>query len=357
MNNMNINSIRIERIQIKNYKGIDSCDLLFPFDDLHLDDADIFVMGSKNGLGKSSVIECCAITLTCLSVTEKRFELDSSFLPVNIWDLIIRSGKRATEIVCELLINNQFAVIEIEINHKGVISVSKSGEFEDLLDYTHLSDASDILSARIGAICGFNSNPVIDNNFLLFHSYRKIQEGNPNLGVMVRDRKYERLMDQFSISTQTFSEFKIAVLRSILNQTGVFESVLVEYSEEALEVLSNIVNTFTGGEIGRPRLLDDNAVELRVLLTKSMPAISFDGLSSGQKEIISTLFLIWFYTRNNPSVVFIDEPELHLNAGWHRKFINNLIGISPNNQYIIATHSEAVMDSVHPYHQIYLREE
>ena len=45
-------------------------------------------------------------------------------------------------------------------------------------------------------------------------------------------------------------------------------------------------------------------------------------------------------------MVFIDEPELHLNAQWHRGFVKNLIGLAPQNQYIIATHSEDIMDSV-----------
>ncbi len=39
-------------------------------------------------------------------------------------------------------------------------------------------------------------------------------------------------------------------------------------------------------------------------------------------------------------------PELHLNAQWHRSFINCLVKLAPNNQYIMATHSEDIMDSV-----------
>jgi predicted ATP-binding protein involved in virulence len=69
-------------------------------------------------------------------------------------------------------------------------------------------------------------------------------------------------------------------------------------------------------------------------------------LSSGQKEIIATLFLIWYQTRNKPGIVLIDEPELHLNPEWHRDFIRQLGRIAPNNQYIIATHSEDIFASV-----------
>ena len=82
--------------------------------------------------------------------------------------------------------------------------------------------------------------------------------------------------------------------------------------------------------------------------------MTFDGLSSGQKEIISTLFLIWYHTKDKPSVVFIDEPELHLNAQWHRSLVNRLMKLAPNNQYIMATHSEDIMDSVEEDRRILL---
>ena len=44
--------------------------------------------------------------------------------------------------------------------------------------------------------------------------------------------------------------------------------------------------------------------------------------------------------------MFIDEPELHLNAQWHRGFVKNLTGLAHRNHYIVATHSEDIMDSV-----------
>ena len=68
-------------------------------------------------------------------------------------------------------------------------------------------------------------------------------------------------------------------------------------------------------------------------------SIHFDGLSSGQKEIVSTLFYIYINTVNSPKVVLIDEPELHLNPEWHRPFMNWITKNLPLNQYIFATHS------------------
>jgi predicted ATP-dependent endonuclease of OLD family len=42
----------------------------------------------------------------------------------------------------------------------------------------------------------------------------------------------------------------------------------------------------------------------------------------------------------------IDEPELHLNAEWHGDFVRQLHKLAPQNQYILATHSEEMFRSV-----------
>jgi predicted ATP-dependent endonuclease of OLD family len=74
-------------------------------------------------------------------------------------------------------------------------------------------------------------------------------------------------------------------------------------------------------------------------------------LSSGQKEMIATLFLIWKNTKKQPSIVLIDEPELHLNAEWHGDFVRQLYKLAPQNQYILATHSEEIFRSVDERHR------
>ena len=98
-----------------------------------------------------------------------------------------------------------------------------------------------------------------------------------------------------------------------------------------------------------------NSVLLKVCdINNEKIIFDFDDLSSGQKEIISTLFCIWFYTRYGKSIVLIDEPELHLNMSWQLMFVQMLKKIAPNNQYIMATHSEAVMRLVPFNHRILL---
>jgi len=110
--------------------------------------------------------------------------------------------------------------------------------------------------------------------------------------------------------------------------------------------LNELFRRFAGGTVSRLRPSPDNAVDFRIEPEDGSAPYTFDGLSSGQKEIISTLFLVWFYTVDHPRTVLIDEPELHINAQWHRTFVKSLLSLAPQNQYILATHSEYIMDSV-----------
>ena len=333
--------IKIRSISIRNYKGIDALDMQFPVPRLS-DDPDIFVMGSRNGLGKTSIIECCALLLLGpILREERRFRRRDRYSIVDAPDLLIRAGERSAEIGGEIVLGDEAVTVKMSIDRHGRVKISDDKLFERMMKKRSIdleSDADDL----IRAVCGFTPNPVIENTFLLFHSYRKVQEGNPEMGMMLRGRNPRRPPRyEFPMSA-----FKLQILRSLMGQANLFELDEEERSAETIEALNKLIETYAGGTISKLRPSPDNTIDFRVNPVGRGESFTFDGLSSGQKEIISTLFLIWYHTRNRPSVVFIDEPELHLNAQWHRGFVKSLTSLAPQNQYIIATHSEDVMDSV-----------
>ena len=334
--------IKIRRLTVRNYKGIDELEMDFPIPKMP-GDPDILVMGSRNGLGKTSIIECCSLLLLALASDEERFKFHHGRGTIDIPDLLIKAGSGHAEIGGDVVIDDEPISFEIRLDRHGNIKKSR-----DLLHKTKFIDRlfnpERDTDELIAAICGFSPNPVIENTFLLFHSYRKVQEGNPELGMMVdrgRSLRYRTSRNEFPMSA-----FKLRILRSLMRQANLFELVDDREPDETIGKLNELVQFYAGGTISKLRPSSDNTVDFRVNPEKGGESFTFDGLSSGQKEIISTLFLIWYHTKNRPSVVFIDEPELHLNAQWHRSFINRLMGLAPQNQYIIATHSEDVMDSV-----------
>lgn len=349
--------IKIRRISIKNYKGIDNLDLEIP-SPLMLDDPDILVMGSKNGLGKTSVIECCALLLLAHTLPEKRIRINDRYSEVNVPDLLIKAGSDFAEIEGEVVLGTSAATatLQVRVYRHGEVRISGESLAKKLIDSGRIDPERD--SAQVvEAICGFSPNPVIDSLFLVFHSYRKIQEGNPELGMMVQDRPHRR-PDRYAMRIKfPVNAFKMKILRSLMAQAGLFELEEESESSEAIDKLNEMIRSYAGGTISKLRPSEDNTVDFRISPINSEKSFTFDGLSSGQKEIISTLFLIWYHTKNKPSVVFIDEPELHLNAQWHRKLVNSLRSLAPQNQYIIATHSEDVMDSVERERRILLSDD
>jgi predicted ATPase len=131
-----------------------------------------------------------------------------------------------------------------------------------------------------------------------------------------------------------------------MGQASLFEGLDNSESASVLATLNELIERYCGGRIEKLRPLPDNRVAIRIKPSGGRDFFSFDGLSSGQKEIVATLFLIWRNTAERPGIVLIDEPELHLNVEWHGDFVEQLRRLAPHNQYILATHSEEFFRSV-----------
>ena len=357
---------KIRRISIRNYKGIENLELELPGPRMR-DDPDVMVIGSQNGLGKTSILECCSLLLSTLTTSQKQWEFQTSRprpWPVHLPDLLVRAGAEQLELDGEVLLETENQLpVSSHLNRRGRWKIPEkpvqeareacgaTGKREDI--------GEELISDLIGAISGMSADPVLTDSFLFFHSYRKVQEGNPELGMMADEASYTppyrlppwRRRYDFSVS-----RFKVTILKSLMQQAGLFDVPKSEDSGTAIEQLNKLLRVYAGGEISKLRPRADNTMEFRIHPKGGGDSFTFDGLSSGQKEIVSTLFLIWHYTQKRPAVVLIDEPELHLNAQWHRRFMNSLFDLAPENQYIVATHSVDVMDSVEEDRRLFLEE-
>ena len=120
---MNMIPVKIRRISIRNYKGIDELDMEFPVPRLP-DDPDIFVMGSRNGLGKTSIIECCVLLLLGPILREERFLLRDRYSIVDAPDLLIRAGERSAEIGGEIVLGDEAVTVKMRIDRRGMVKLS-----------------------------------------------------------------------------------------------------------------------------------------------------------------------------------------------------------------------------------------
>ena len=335
-------TVSIRRILIQNYKGIDRLEMEFPEPRMP-GDPDILVIGSENGLGKTSIMECCSLLLLVLPMKEGRFPIE--YLNMDIPDLLIMAGQKFAAINGDIFLGGELVTVKIKITRASEMSVSIGPKRGKAL-VNNLPDKEAATNYFLDEICSLTTNPFVEDMFMFFHSYRKVQEGNLELGMMVERDRMERRRPIRDYEPP-MSAFKLAILHSLMSEANLFEFAGDQNPGKVIEALNHLMEVYAGGVISKLRPSPDNTVDFRVKPTNGKgESFTFDGLSSGQKEIISTLFLVWHHTRNKPRVVFIDEPELHLNAQWHRGFIKELVKLAPRNQYIMATHSVDVVESV-----------
>jgi energy-coupling factor transporter ATP-binding protein EcfA2 len=84
--------------------------------------------------------------------------------------------------------------------------------------------------------------------------------------------------------------------------------------------------------------------------------VPLDRLSSGQVALFAFAGPLVF--RDAPAdIVLIDEPEQHLHVQWHRQLLPALRELSPDTQFLVATHSEEILDSALSYERFILVDE
>ena len=85
----------------------------------------------------------------------------------------------------------------------------------------------------------------------------------------------------------------------------------------------------------------------------SKPRLSVDDLSAGQIELF--LFLAALVLNDDrEGLVFIDEPELHLDPQWHAPIVRALMDLQPKAQFLVATHSPGIYDAARSYERHFL---
>jgi predicted ATP-binding protein involved in virulence len=71
---------------------------------------------------------------------------------------------------------------------------------------------------------------------------------------------------------------------------------------------------------------------------------TIEGLSSGERQLL-VIFAHAFFNHysKRKNIFIIDEPELSLHLGWQEMFAETIFSISPNSQFILATHSPEIV--------------
>ena len=305
--------MKIEKVRIKNVKGIKDLELSFKKDNKILD---LIVLAGVNGSGKTTILEAI-----------KDF-FYNKYLNFN--------GPEKSNVNLDIFFED-FEKKQIEEAEKSSID-----------NYEHK------LQDFFSALQSYEYNRKNNGEY---YSYliAKFFENPPKIIYVPAENKFDEIQ---TYSTTLSKEYEFIntinsnVIRDIPSYIATRRNYLATIEEDLTmkEVTNKVVNEING-------IFD--ILELDIKLKgfskdeKTMPIFEnsageeFDinDLSSGEKQLfLRTLSIKMLEPKN--SIILIDEPELSLHPKWQQKIIEVYKKIGENNQIIVATHSPHILGSV-----------
>ena len=304
--------MKIEKVHIKNIKGIKDLELSFKKDNEILD---VIVLAGVNGSGKTTILE----------------SIKDFFNNKNINYEEPKKSNVNLDIFFE-----KFEKMNIEEAEKSSNNYKQPlwNFFNALQSYQYEK---------------YNNNELYQNLIA------KRFDNPPKIIYVPAENKFEEIQ---TYSTTLSKEYKFIntinsnVIRDIPSYIATKRNYLATIEEDLTmkEITNKVVNEING-------IFD--ILELDVKLKgfskdeKAMPVFEnsageeFDinDLSSGEKQLfLRTLSIKMLEPKN--SIILIDEPELSLHPKWQQRIIEVYKKIGENNQIIIATHSPHILGSV-----------
>lgn len=312
--------MKIKKIHIKEYNGLENLDINFESEGKVLD---LIVLAGINGSGKTRVLES-----------------------IRYWFEMFRSKAVNVELFYE---ENEREVLESLMNSEGLTEIEK--EMQKEIEYTDC----------------------LRNIKFYNYDYRHNKTENRNYNSKIISKSFENLKifpKLIYVPTEiNFEEIKKAQtnLKKEYNFINIVDSYEIKdipsYIATRISKIANEEENLTMGQVRKKVFAEINGIfeilELDVKLSEiskdenSMPIFTdssgkkfgINELSSGEKQLFLRTLAIKMLEPEN-SIIMIDEPELSLHPKWQQKIVDVYRKIGRNNQIILATHSPHILGSV-----------
>lgn len=193
------------------------------------------------------------------------------------------------------------------------------------LDLGFLDSSANSFFNKMADVINKHKQVNIDNSNI------KDEDNNPK---QLNPEQFKLLMKWVNNSSQ------IKRIDEIINFSQTYQEKLAEL-KSPIKRLETIISKFFNE--GQKEIIIANDGEILVKLDNGKTASVYE-LSSGEKQIIIMIAHLIFEEDLKPSGVFIiDEPELSLHIAWQEIFVDSITEASPKTQFILATHSPAII--------------
>ncbi|EGI71500.1 type I restriction-modification system, specificity subunit S [Pseudoalteromonas distincta] len=352
-----LQQLKIKNLTLKNYRAFESFKMNFS-------DSNVTVIIGNNGVGKSSILEATALSLSGL-----------------IAKIRTKNGKAANISQADIRNEEVSATLEVKlddlrtsspINYHWIIAGTRVGlQSNESGSYTQLNylaenfrnEITSSSEASLPLIVLYGVDRVtkgVKMNFLesktdRFEAYESPPHKSASCNEIFDWIHYrDNIQNEKNIGLQSLKALEQNLRDSGLDENSIRDSIeLVKYREPVLLAVKSAISKFIPeiSEIGVER-----EPEVRIFLIKNDTKVYIDQLSQGEKGIfclvadISRRLSILNPHLKDPlkggGVVLIDEVELHLHPAWQQKIIENLTTCFPNIQFILTSHSPQVLTTV-----------
>lgn len=354
--------MKIQDVKIKNFKKLAFCEV----NDL----PDFVVLAGQNGAGKSSFIE--AILLWKELIAGR----NSTYLQqISPYNKVITKGERETTICIkvvfkpndlEYLRRINFPIRNIDniesvrvsvcidsLNNVKIIMMGGNREdneenFRILRQLLNYPDRRKYPFASIFDYFGPNRfmPPKVFNSFNP-HVLSVQQEESTRITAPNQiEQKAHVLKDYLFALQQKEANWLIQKKKDAAKQ-GVIELLgAPDYFEDINRIISSVLPYLIFKEV-KPGPFSDSPTEFLFELSDGT-LVDLDELSSGEKAILCLFFEINRMEMHN-SIVFIDEPEVHLNQSVEARIVPTILNeivYKGSNQVFAVTHSTGILSAV-----------
>jgi energy-coupling factor transporter ATP-binding protein EcfA2 len=312
---------KLSSISIKNFRGFEQLDLVFraPKGTANT----VVVLAGPNGCGKTSVLEACLLVSG-----QQRFVLGPT------GQNAIRSGEEFFSIDAEF-VDEDGVITSQHYSEKGG-SVRRAPCI-----YLH-SGRTDALVGPLGITAGRQRL----KSFGAARFRRVGEPSRPSEGSRAKSPRL-RVIKQHMINAWAHSLAGDAAPHFL--PANPYKNTVAWIEKMWNMFYPNSGQKFAVDSAGAD---PDDGFDV-YLITPNRPRITVDCLSSGQLEIFTLAGAVGLL-KVAPSIVFIDEVELHLDPQWHRLILHALRMMLPSTQLIVTTHSPEVYGSVRSFERYFL---
>lgn len=301
--------MKIEKVHIKNVKGIKDLELSFKKDDKILD---LIVLAGVNGSGKTTILEAIKDFFDNRNIDFNDIEKSNIYLEIFFEDF----------------------------------------EREKIIPFINIDSQNNIY--QVFHMLG-SYNSYIKENKGLYHQLAKNFDNPPKIIYLPANNSFEEVKTE-TMNLQKEYRFINFINSSIMNDIPSYIATKRNYLaniEEDLtmkEVTNKVVNGINGIfdilEIDvRLKGFSKDEKTLPIFENSAGEEFDINDLSSGEKQLFLRTLSIKMLEPNN-SIILIDEPELSLHPKWQQRIIEVYKKIGENNQIIVATHSPHILGSV-----------